>query len=159
MHISTDKNMLVNRNLNQKYSPKSFKELIGKRIIAQALSNAIIKGKIAPFYLFHGPRGTGKTSAARIFGFALNCIDDHNAKPYGNCNGCSKRQNIIEMDATRSCVGIESMKVLPGLGGDKMLKNLHVYYGKRRTIYLNKLSQQLKRIWYKFRDMMNQNGL
>ena len=61
MHIMTNKNMLVNRILNQKYNPKSFKELIGQRIIAQALSNAITKGKIAPFYLFHGPRGTGKT--------------------------------------------------------------------------------------------------
>ena len=159
MHIRTNKNMLVNRSLNQKYSPKSFKELIGQRIITQYLSNTITKGKIAPFYLFHGPRGTGKTSAARIFGFDLNCIDDHNAKPYGNCNGCSKRQNIIEMDATRSCVGIESMKVLPGLEGEKKLKNMHVDYGKRRLIYLNNLSQQLKRIWYKFHDIMNQYGL
>ena len=113
MYISTNKNMLVNRSLNQKYSPKSFKELIGQRIITQALSNVFTKGKIAPFYLFYGPRGTGNTSTARIFGFFLNCIDDHNANPYGNCNGCSKRQNITEMDATRSCVGIESMKFLP----------------------------------------------
>ena len=150
MHISTNKNMLVNTSLNQKYSPKSFKELIGQRIIAQALSNAITKGKISPFYLFNGPRGTGKTSTTRIFGFALNCIDDHNAKPCGNCNGCSKRQYIIEMDATRSCVGIENMKVLPGLRGEKKMKNMHVDYGKRRSIYLNKLSQQMKRIWYKF---------
>ena len=69
MHISTNKNMLVNRSLNQKYSPRSFKELIKQRIITQSLSNAFTKGKIAPFYLFHGPRGTGKTSAARIFVF------------------------------------------------------------------------------------------
>ena len=90
IHISTNKNMLVNRSLNQRYSPKFFKELIGQRIITQALSNVFTKGKIAPFYLFNGPRGTGKTSAARIFGFSLNCIDDHDANPYGNCIGCSK---------------------------------------------------------------------
>ena len=90
MHTRTNKNMLVNISLNQRYSPNFFKELIRQRIITQALSNVFTKGKIAPFYLFNGPRGTGKTSAARIFGFSLNCIDDHDANPYGNCIGCSK---------------------------------------------------------------------
>lgn len=87
LQMRTNENMLVNRSLSQKYSPKSFEELVGQSIIAQALSSAINKDKIAPFYLFHGPRGTGKTSAARIFGFSLNCMADCNAKPCGNCNG------------------------------------------------------------------------
>ncbi|XP_078435266.1 AAA-type ATPase family protein isoform X2 [Wolffia australiana] len=61
------------RSLNQKYRPRTFDELVGQPVLVQSLRNAISKRKIWPFYLFHGPHGTGKTSAAKIFASGLNC--------------------------------------------------------------------------------------
>ncbi|GLJ23195.1 hypothetical protein SUGI_0438200 [Cryptomeria japonica] len=110
-HTKTFEHTSIHRSLSQKYSPKSFKELVGHTIVAHALCNAVSKGKIAPFYLFHGPRGTGKTSTGRLFGKALNCMAACNAKPCGNCNGCSKSPEIKEMDAASRCVDTERMKI------------------------------------------------
>ncbi|XP_073282396.1 protein STICHEL-like, partial [Primulina huaijiensis] len=59
------------RNLCHRYRPMFFEELVGQNIVVQSLTCAITRTRIAPVYLFHGPRGTGKTSAARIFAMAL----------------------------------------------------------------------------------------
>ncbi|XP_058089954.1 protein STICHEL-like [Magnolia sinica] len=93
------------RSLSQKYRPRSFDELIGQNIAAQSLKNAIARGRIAPVYLFQGPRGTGKTSTARIFAAALNCPSTDEAKPCGLCRECTdfasgKSTNVREVDAT-----------------------------------------------------------
>ncbi|RCV27625.1 hypothetical protein SETIT_5G339200v2 [Setaria italica] len=93
------------RSLSQKYRPRSFLEIVGQNFVVQSLSNAITRERIAPAYLFHGPRGTGKTSAARIFSAALSCTATGEAKPCGICTECNdfftgNGINLIEVDAT-----------------------------------------------------------
>ncbi|MCO5578737.1 hypothetical protein L7F22_032582 [Adiantum nelumboides] len=104
------------RNLSQKYRPKAFEEVVGQHIVTQALSNAILRGKIAPVYLFQGSRGTGKTSAARIFASALICTSSEGRRPCGVCRECisvttGKCSEVKEVDAA-SNNGIEKVKVL-----------------------------------------------
>lgn len=104
------------RNLSQKYRPKAFEEVVGQHIVTQALSNAILRGKIAPVYLFQGSRGTGKTSAARIFAAALVCTSPEERRPCGVCRECisvttGKCSEVREVDAA-SNNGIEKVKVL-----------------------------------------------
>ncbi|KAJ4795682.1 DNA polymerase III subunit gamma/tau [Rhynchospora pubera] len=90
------------RSLSQKYQPRAFEEIVGQNIVTQSLSNAILRGKITPAYLFQGPRGTGKTSTARIFAAALSCMGPtKEIKPCGMCNECMNvGKNLIEVDAT-----------------------------------------------------------
>ena len=76
------------QSFSQKYRPMFFDELIGQSIVVQSLMNAVKRCRIAPVYLFHGPRGTGKTSTARIFSAALNCVATEEMKPCGYCKEC-----------------------------------------------------------------------
>eukprot|EP00250_Pteridium_aquilinum_P014288 c21893_g2_i1 orf=102-2318(+) len=104
------------RSLSQKYRPKLFQELIGQNLVAHALSNAIARGKVAPVYLFQGSRGTGKTSAARIFAAALNCVTSGDRRPCGGCSECmalasGKMPDVQEIDAA-SHNGIADVKAL-----------------------------------------------
>lgn len=90
------------QNLTQKYMPKSFRDLVGQNLVAQALSNAVTKRKVGLLYVFYGPHGTGKTSTARIFARALNCQSLEHPKPCGFCNPCvahdmGKSRNIREI--------------------------------------------------------------
>ncbi|KAK3024694.1 hypothetical protein RJ639_042916 [Escallonia herrerae] len=71
------------RTLSQKYRPMFFEELIGQNIVVQSLMNAILRGRVASLYLFQGPRGTGKTSTARVLAAALNCLASNKTKPCG----------------------------------------------------------------------------
>ncbi|XP_062202922.1 protein STICHEL-like isoform X2 [Phragmites australis] len=96
---------LDQRSLSQKYRPKAFSEVVGQNIVAQSLSNAVTRDRIAPAYLFQGPRGTGKTSAARIFSAALCCLSTGDNKPCGICKECTdffsgNGTNLIELDAS-----------------------------------------------------------
>lgn len=99
---STPENL---RSLSQKYRPVFFEELIGQTIVVQSLTNAILRGRIAPIYLFQGPRGTGKTSTARIFSAALNCFAKDESKPCGVCRSCAdflsgKSKDLMKVDAS-----------------------------------------------------------
>ncbi|KAG9446429.1 hypothetical protein H6P81_012557 [Aristolochia fimbriata] len=76
------------RSLSDKFRPRSFDEVVGQDVVTQSLSSAILKGKLASLYLFHGSRGTGKTSTARIFAAAINCIATDREKPCGFCRQC-----------------------------------------------------------------------
>ncbi|KAG6477144.1 hypothetical protein ZIOFF_066396 [Zingiber officinale] len=91
--------------LSHKYQPRSFNEIIGQNIVVHSLNNAILLGRISPAYLFHGPRGTGKTSVARIFSAALNCLSNEDKKPCWLCSECTafsskSRMTMHEVNST-----------------------------------------------------------
>jgi len=99
-------NMETPRSLSVKFRPKSFEDLVGQNVIGKSLLGAICRGRIASFYLFHGPRGTGKTSASRIFAAALNCLSSVEQKPCGLCRECvlffsGRNKNVNEVDSLR----------------------------------------------------------
>lgn len=101
--------------LYRKYRPSNFDEVVGQQPIIQTLKNAIVQNRIAHAYLFCGPRGTGKTSIAKIFAKMLNCEDESN-KPCGKCINCKMVQNgshpdIIEIDAA-SNNGVDEVRNL-----------------------------------------------
>ncbi|AEE84094.1 AAA-type ATPase family protein [Arabidopsis thaliana] len=90
------------QSLTEKYTPKTFRDLLGQNLVVQALSNAVARRKLGLLYVFHGPNGTGKTSCARIFARALNCHSMEQPKPCGTCSSCvshdmGKSWNIREV--------------------------------------------------------------
>lgn len=102
--------------LYRKYRPKNFFEVVGQEHIVQTLKNAVKFGKISHAYLFSGPRGTGKTTLARIFTKAINCENLKNNEPCNECLSCQEIQNqnaldLIEMDAA-SNRGIDEIRNL-----------------------------------------------
>ena len=101
--------------LYRKYRPSNFDEVVGQTHIIQTLKNAIVKNRIAHAYLFCGPRGTGKTSIAKIFAKTLNCTNSQDA-PCGICENCKMAANgshpdIIEIDAA-SNNGVDEVRNL-----------------------------------------------
>ena len=88
--------------LYRKYRPTTFDDLVGQDHIKNILKNSIINNKIAHAYIFTGPRGTGKTSTAKIFSRTLNCLNSKDGIPCGNCDNCTNfnlSPDIVEMDA------------------------------------------------------------
>lgn len=88
--------------LYRKYRPNNFNELVGQNSIKDALINAIVKNKLSHAYIFTGPRGTGKTSMAKIFAKALTCMDPIDGICCDKCVNClsfNENPDIIEIDA------------------------------------------------------------
>ncbi|MEB3259796.1 MAG: DNA polymerase III subunit gamma/tau [Cyanobacteriota bacterium] len=104
--------------LHHKYRPQRLGELVGQEAIASTLGNALKTGRIAPAYLFCGPRGTGKTSSARILARSLNCVGSNGptAEPCGRCELCTSiaagnALDVIEIDAA-SNTGVDNIREL-----------------------------------------------
>ena len=102
--------------LYRKYRPQSLPELVGQQAVAQTLSNAIALNRIAHAYLFTGPRGTGKTSSARILAKSLNCVQGPTSTPCQVCDSCvnitaGNDLDVIEFDAA-SNGGVEDARHL-----------------------------------------------
>jgi len=100
--------------LYRKYRPQDFDEVVGQEAIVRTLKNAITSGQLRQAYLFAGPRGTGKTSLARILAKGLNCVQGPTATPDKVCNPCvtiasGTSLDVIEMDAA-SQRGIDDIR-------------------------------------------------
>ena len=102
--------------LYRKYRPMTFDDVVGQEAVVRTLTNAIQHDRIRQAYLFAGPRGTGKTSLARILAKALNCANGPTATPCGSCVSCvsiasGTSLDVIEMDAA-SQRGIDDVREL-----------------------------------------------
>ena len=100
--------------LYRKYRSQTFDDVVGQEAITTTLKNAISQNKISHAYLFNGPRGTGKTSCAKIFAKAINCPHQHNGEPCNKCDICrditeGKLNDVIEIDAA-SNNGVEEIR-------------------------------------------------
>jgi DNA polymerase-3 subunit gamma/tau len=100
--------------LYRKYRPQSFDEVVGQEAVVRTLKNAITAGQVRQAYLFAGPRGTGKTSLARILAKSLNCAHGPTITPDGTCHAClaiaaGTSLDVIEMDAA-SQRGIDDIR-------------------------------------------------
>lgn len=95
---------MAKQALYRKYRPSTFEEVVGQEHITRTLANQVKSGEISHAYLFTGSRGTGKTSTARIFAKAINCLNPQNGSPCYECEACKNLSNpsnvdIIEIDA------------------------------------------------------------
>ena len=116
----------------RKYRPQTFDEIVGQPHIVTTLKNAIVQNRLAQAYLFVGPRGTGKTSTARIFAKALNCIHAPTINPCGVCDVCKEiaagnSLNVLEFDAASNTqvdkireIIIDNVKYAPTRGNYKL---------------------------------------
>ncbi|MBQ4584234.1 MAG: DNA polymerase III subunit gamma/tau [Bacilli bacterium] len=100
--------------LYRKYRPNNFENIIDQDFIIKTLKNAINKQKIAHAYIFSGPRGTGKTTTAKVFAKSLNCLNYSESGPCGECDLCksfAQSPDIIEIDAA-SNNGVDEIREL-----------------------------------------------
>ncbi len=102
------------RALYRTWRPARFSDVVGQEPITKVLAGEIESGKIAHAYLFSGPRGTGKTSLAKIFAYAVNCMARQGAEPCGDCDACRATADegsvdIVEIDAA-SNNGVDSVR-------------------------------------------------
>lgn len=89
---------MEHQSLYRKYRPASFDDVIGQNQVVQTLINQINKNEIGHAYLFCGTRGTGKTSCARLFAKAINCLNPVNGSPCGECEVCKALEKDVNLD-------------------------------------------------------------
>ena len=104
------------RALYRKWRPQRFEDVVAQRGIVTALRNQVASGRVGHAYLFTGVRGTGKTTCAKIFAKAVNCLHPHNGDPCGECEICKGIDNgsildVVEMDAA-SNNGVDDIRDL-----------------------------------------------
>lgn len=107
-------------SLYRKYRPQTFSEILGQEHVSTTLANAITEDRVAHAYLFTGPRGTGKTSTARILAKALNCEQGPTPNPCGKCASCvaitqGSSMDVFEMDAASHSGVDETREILSGV--------------------------------------------
>ena len=111
----------------RKYRPATFRSVVGQKHITSTLQNAIERGQLAHAYLFCGPRGVGKTTCARIFAKAINCLSPHGAEACNECESCrsfneGRSLNIHELDAASNNsvedirTLIDQVRIIPQVG-------------------------------------------
>jgi len=108
--------MVENKALYRRWRPQVFADLVGQNHVKQTILNAVKAGQPSHAYLFAGPRGTGKTSMARLLAKAVNCLDSKNGKPCGKCANCTalvegRMMDVIEIDAA-SHTGVDDVRNL-----------------------------------------------
>ncbi|MFH1973837.1 MAG: DNA polymerase III subunit gamma/tau [Patescibacteria group bacterium] len=101
-------------SISRTYRPKTFGDITGQDTVKETLRKEVASGKLGHAYLFSGPRGIGKTTAARIFAKALNCVDQKDGEPCNACASCQDMMNsrsldVIEMDAA-SHTGVDNVR-------------------------------------------------
>ena len=131
--------------LYRKYRPQTFDEVVGQEAVVRTLTNAIEQGKVRQAYLFAGPRGTGKTSFARILAKSVNCEHGPTASPDNTCHACVAITNgtsldVIEMDAA-SQRGIDDIREIR----DRVL--LQPVEGKYKVYILDEAHQLTDAAW------------
>lgn len=104
------------RVLYRAFRPARWADLVGQEHVARSLRNAVGRGRAAHAYLLSGPRGTGKTTIAKILARALNCLDPDDGEPCGACDACARilagsTTDVVELDAA-SNRGIDEMRAL-----------------------------------------------
>ena len=120
--------------LYRKYRPKTLDDIYGQDIIVKIIKNSILNNQINHAYLFAGPRGTGKTSIAKIFAKIINCENPVNCIPCGKCLSCTEKNNsdIIEIDAA-SNNGVDEIREL------RNKVNLLPAYGKYKVYIIDEV--------------------
>ena len=120
--------------LYRKYRPKTLEDICGQDAIVKIIKNSILNNKISHAYLFAGPRGTGKTSLAKVFSKIINCENPIDCKPCGLCVKCTQSNNsdIIEIDAA-SNNGVDEIREL------RSKVNLVPAYGKYKVYIIDEV--------------------
>ena len=131
--------------LYRKYRPQTFEDVVGQEAVVRTLTNALTQGKVRQAYLFAGPRGTGKTSLARILAKAVNCEHGPTATPDNTCHACVAITNgnsldVIEMDAA-SQRGIDDIREIR----DRVV--LQPVEGRSKVYILDEAHQLTEAAW------------